>query len=562
MTPRERRRKKKSGRAALTALERLRDTYESGRVEAKLALLGTLARASLRSAREVERLHEALCFLRAYPDDARVLAAVERMLARFDRRGDLRRHRDALADTGIAGTGIRYCFFWPALAWLVRRWPDRVELVRSDDDARAKIGAALPLLVTPGEAAWLKEAELPAWAALDRLRSRGETDAAFFARRVGAMPGDSFTREAFHDAIEPSYALRPGPLTPSRTRAKVPWATIAFQRGPLRRMRPDLRAEARRSPGDVRAAAPRAGAALIELARCAMVTRARDLDAFAYGDPHDVRIVDDGDGLWFTLNGVVHERRALLPATYGGLVLRNGVPVGYVQADVAGRSAALSYNTFETFRGGESAFNFARMLAMLRHVLGVESFSLEPYQLGHGNDEAIASGAWWFYYKLGFRPRAAAARRIARAEVAHMKARRGHRTTAATLKQLARWHLFFDLDRLRPAGLPPIAAHGRRVGEFLARRADGDRERALDACARELGRLTGLHSQRGFTPGERLAWRRWSPLVLSIPGVTNWSALDRSALARVVRAKGGRRESDYLRLFAAHPRLARALLRE
>jgi hypothetical protein len=72
--------------------------------------------------------------------------------------------------------------------------------------------------------------------------------------------------------------------------------------------------------------------------------------------------------------------------------------------------------------------------------------------------------------------------------------------------------------------------------------------------------LLGLRSHEGFSAGERLAWERWSPLVLILPGVDRWSTADRRALVRVVRAKGGRRESDFLRRFDRHPRLGKALL--
>jgi hypothetical protein len=48
--------------------------------------------------------------------------------------------------------------------------------------------------------------------------------------------------------------------------------------------------------------------------------------------------------------------------------------------------------------------------------------------------------------------------------------------------------------------------------------------------------------------------------VLALPGVARWRPADRRALARVVRAKGGRRESEFAALFDAHPRLGRALL--
>ena len=544
----------------LTALERSKDHYGAGCAEAKLAGLRRLERGELRSARAVWRLHEVLCFLRAYPDDARVLAQVERMLARFSGRADLRRAREALTDSGIAGTPIRYRFFWSTLRWLARRWPDRIEIDRSESEVADKLASVLPLLVTWAEAAALKQLEPPAFAAIDRLRARGEGVAAFLVRRIDAMPGDAFTREAFHDAIDPTYELKAGPDTPSLTRARHAAAPMAYQHEPLRRARPDLREELGRIYRAVRLASAREGGQLIELARGAMVTRSRDLDAFAYGNARDVRLVDDGGGLGFVLIGVIPERRALIAATCGYLILRNGVPIGYGEAFVTGRSATMTFNIFATFRGAEAAYTFARTLAMVRHRFGAESFSLDPYQLGKGNDEAIASGAWWFYYKLGFRPLTADARRLLRRELARRRADPDQRSIAATLRALAESHLLFDFDRSRSPVLPPVAELGWRICDSLAALAAGERERVLAECSRETMRLTGVHSLRGFSAGERLAWQRWSPLVVfALPGVSRWSQAERRALARVIRAKGGRDENEFIARFAAHPKLERAL---
>ncbi|HSD43258.1 MAG TPA: hypothetical protein VLD36_15505 [Burkholderiales bacterium] len=543
---------------ALAALEKNKNKFGGARAEHKLALLGVLDRARLATARQVERLHEALCFLRAYPDDARVASQVERMLQRFARRADLRPHRDAFADTGIAGTTIRYRFFWPTARWLAHRWPAQFRLDRSDGEAEENIAGALPLLVTPAEAQWLRERTPAGYAALDVLRGRA-TDAAFLVRAIESMPGDSFTRESLYDGLDPSCELAPGPGTPSRTLARHVEAPAVFRTGPLRRDRPGLREEIRRAPRDVRVLGRAEGLGMVELARGAMITRKRDLDAFAYGDARDVRIVDDGDGLAFALIGVAPERRTLLPAVYGALTLQNGVPVGYSQLDVIGGTAAVSFNTFPTFRGGEAAHAFARLLALARHLFGAASYSIEPYQLGLGNEEGIASGAWWFYCKMGFRPRAAPARRMARVEIARMQANPRHRSSPATLRKLAGWHMFFDVDPGRGRGLPPVAALGERAAALLARQAGDDRSAALDQASRALMRLTGLRSLQGFTPGERLAWRRWSPFVLALPGVSRWNTVERRALARVVRAKGGRRESDFATLFDAHPGLGPAL---
>jgi hypothetical protein len=544
---------------ALATLERIRDDYRAGSGARKRALLGELARARLRTAGQVSRLHEALCFLRAYPDDARVAARVERMLRGFARRADLARHRAALAGSGIAGTTIRYRFFWPTARWLAHRWPAQLRLDRNDLAAGDNIAGALPQLVTPPEAEWLREREPEGYDALDALRGRA-TDAAWLVRGVEAMPGDTFTREAFYDGLDPSCALVPGRDTPSRTLDRHAPAPATFRATPLRRARPDLRAEILRPPRAVRIVGREVGERVVALARSAMVTRSRDLDAFAYGDARDVRIVDDGDGLAFALVGVLPERRTLLAAVYGALTLQNGVPVGYSQLDVIAGTAAVSFNTFPTFRGGEAAYAFARLLALSRHLFGATSFSIEPYQLGVGNKEGIESGAWWFYYKLGFRPRAAEARRIVSREVARMRANARHRSSSATLRRLAEWHVFLDLDPSRPLGLPPTAAHGARVAAALARLGAADRDAALDRAGQALARLTGLRSLAGFTPDERAAWRRWSPFVLALPGVSRWPAADRRALARIVRAKGGRRESDFAALVDAHPRLSRALL--
>ena len=55
---------------------------------------------------------------------------------------------------------------------------------------------------------------------------------------------------------------------------------------------------------------------------------------------------------------------------------------------------------------------------MVHHLFGARAFSIDPYQLGHDNREGLLSGAWWFYYKLGFRPYDPEVRRVLRGEFA------------------------------------------------------------------------------------------------------------------------------------------------
>jgi hypothetical protein len=444
--------------------------------------------------------------------------------------------------------------------WLASRYPRLLTIDWTDDEFAGRLAAALPLLVTQAEAEALRRAALPAQQAIERLRGRRETDATFLVKRIEALPASDELREATHDALDVGYRLLGSGDGPSRTRAFFDGAPFAFRSGPPRRLRPDLAAELRRPPVSVRALGPRDGARVVDLARCAMVTRSRDLDAFAHGDPRDARLVDDGDGLSFALIGVVPERRLLLPAVYGALSLRNGVPIGYVQLDVLFGNAEVSFNTFETFRGGEAGFVFCRLLAAARHVFGVTSFSIEPYQLGRGNEEAILTGAWWFYARFGFRPRDPSTRRLARAELRRRSRHPGYRSNRQTLLRLAESHVFWPHRADRHTAVTPTASIGFALARRLAARSGADREAAVSACEERVAKRLGVRSLRRWPAGERLWWRRWAPLLDALPGLERWSLADRRAVVQVIRAKGGRREHDFARLFDAHPRLRSAVL--
>ncbi len=546
----------------LRALERIKADYGGGVSARKRELLDALARASLPTAKSVERLHETLCFLRAYPDDAPLLARVERMLGRFSARRDLRRHADALADSGIAGTRIAYPFFKGTAEWLARRWPGRLRVDWKAFDRSDRLEAVLHLLAHYSETPGLDEYAFPMEEWVDKLKGRRETGAAFLVNRFAALAADPLVGEAVYEEIDLPLLLDPGPDTPSRTRAHFPAGPVAFQAGPLRRGRPDLRATLDRPPRSVRAVSRKDGRRLIDLAREAMVTRSRDLDVFMHGDPRDVRLVDCGDGLQFAVIGFLPERRLMFEAIYGFLTLKNGVPIGYVLNSALFGSAEIAYNIFESYRGAEAAAVYGHVLATVRHLFGADTFTIYPYQLGHDNDEGLRSGAWWFYRKLGFYPRTPAVARLVRKEEARMRRRPEARSSLATLRKLAAENLYFDLKERREdvIGILPMADAGLAISKSLAQRAGADREGAERACAEEAASLLGVRSQRGWTKGERLWWRRWAPFVAALPGVAGWPARDRRALAAVVRSKGGPRESEFVRRFDAHARLRRALL--
>ena len=548
--------------SALRSLDRIHREYGPGLAGRKLLLLRGLARARLHSASAVRRLHEILCFLRACPDDAELLATVTRMLEAFSHRGDLRRFASRLESSGIAGTDILYRFF-PAMAeWLAARWPAelRLEWAEVSTAERDRIEIWLEYLAHYAETPALDVLPFSLREWVRRMKGPGETDATFLVRRYAALPATTRIRQQVFEELDLTMRLRPGTGTPSRTLAAVR-RPVHFQTRPLDTSRPDLRADLGRAPLPVRRVSPRMGERLIDLAREAMITRERDLDAFAYGNPRDVRIVDCGGGLELVAIGMIPERRLLLEAFYGLLTLRNGVPIGYVGLGALFGSAEVAYNVFDTWRGSEAARGYSAVLTTATTLFGTDAFLVTPYQLGDDNEEGIESGAWWFYQKLGFMPRDGDTRALLRRELARLRGNPKYRSSPATLRRLAKHPMFLWRGRPREdiLGVLTLEKVGLAVMDFIARRFGGDREVATEVCRVEAARRLGLRRPPGGSAAERLWWDRWAPLVMCLPGVGRWTPEQRGSLVRLITAKGGSSEIDYVRQFDRHQALRRAL---
>ena len=142
-----------------------------------------------------------------------------------------------------------------------------------------------------------------------------------------------------------------------------------------------------------------------------------------------------------------------------------------------------------------------------------------------------------------------------------MARRPGLRSSIRTLAKLSSRHLHWQLGRFRRDVLAilPLANVGLAVTDYLARRFGSDGAAARRVCSVEAARRLGVGPLPGLAPGEMHAWHRWAPLVLILPGLDAWSAHERKELFRIVRAKGGPRESEFSLRFDRFPALRRAV---
>ncbi|MBI4636063.1 MAG: hypothetical protein HY727_06895 [Candidatus Rokubacteria bacterium] len=530
---------------------------------AKLRLLGELAACPIGSAGLLLRLHEALCFLQAYPDDGEVLAHVELALGglatRVARLGPARRER--LSDSGVAGTTLDYPFGLPMARWLHRHFGSDVDVRWRSFERGEQLEEALRLLVTHAEDDAFSEGGM-GWRRWlrDARGGRRLSDLGLLLELFERVPLPGAVRDVLFEslALPIEWRLRRGV---SRTGAKLPWARPFFHGAGLQRTGVDFVAEVLRPLSGLRRAPRPLAESLIQAARAALATRLRELHAFAHANPDDVLVVDPGRGLRIALIGLSPAFRLPLEGYYAFLVLKNGVPVSYGGGWQLFGALELGLNIFASFRQGESALVFAQVLRAYRVTLGMRTVVIDRYQLGHENAEALRSGAFYFYDRLGFRPRDPAVLAVLAAERRKLAADPRYRSPLPVLGRLAGAETYLTL----PGGSPEPETRLRSsqiaalVSRAIARGFGGDRARAVREARSRVAAALGVRRRDSWSPGERLAFERLSVVTALIPDLERWPSTDRGRLLAILRAKGGGSERRYTRLLDGHRRLQRSL---
>ncbi|HEY6338483.1 MAG TPA: hypothetical protein VIW68_08320 [Candidatus Sulfotelmatobacter sp.] len=580
--------------------------------------MSQLADKRFREPKSLIRFHEALLFFRAFPPGPSLIPVLEEALRSFHQR--VERLRRAGADmsafddfdtSGIAGTVMQDALNFGAVRWLARRIPRHIEIAWDDylDDSQNEraLGTIwpriMPLLAEDAEVEanipwklWLDSArgqERPLEWLLrrfehlaikgvlrDALESasiyvdkdggrRAETKGAQTAQeKQFARNQKDRARAALYDSLRLPVRWSLENLALSRTRNWRRPRAFYYHREPLitrsqvslaRELSPPAAALTRLSRSD--------GESVMNCIREVMAVRYRELYGTTLGDPRSVVRANLGSGnmgrgvvihLWNVPPG----RRLPLRAYIAGFTLKNGVPINYIEAIGLCEWIEVGFNTFYTYRRGETAWIYTQVLRCLCAFTGARVISVYPYQIGQNNDEAIDSGAFWFYRKLGFRSGRADLEQLALSEEQKIAASREYRAPKRILRQLAEAHVFYELPG-RPRGEWDdfsIRNLALRVNRRMAREFNGDSVSIRRASVVAVSRALGMEPSC-WNPAERNAFENWSLVLALFRDLGRWSAREKQDLAQIIRAQVAPSEMRYLRLTQLHPRLRAELLR-
>jgi hypothetical protein len=561
----------------LTDLERLEEAKRRRPGAGEVArLLRSLRERRISDAETLIRFHDTLLFLRAYPHSRTVMNLAEAILSTFGSR--IARLAASGADmspfdhpevSGIVGTSVTTDYAYEVVLWLKKRFGGRVRIDWEDYEGADRLRAALPPLLPLLEEEALEDANVPYREYLVQARARGEDDLSWLLSRIAAMRLPPAEKAERFDAMGLSLCWRLAASIATRTRMRSAARKIFFHDEPLITRRDvSLAAEVTSAPLPIQRLPRKEALAILETTREATALRYREYYAFTFGDPSAVLQADAGRGLQIFLIGTERGRRLPLRSGYGGFLVKNGVPIGYFEALAFFERMEVGFNLYYAFREGESAWTFARSLKFLRQALGVTSFSLDPYQIGYENEEAVASGAFWFYRKLGFHSTDAKLRELTAREESRIAADPSYRTPPSALRRLATHNLLYEVEsresRVESSEGSWDSFHIRRIGLAVARRMarefGGDAEKIRRASEASVARALGVNPRR-WSREEREAFAGFALVLGLVPDLLRWKREEKQALVEAVRAKAGPRESRYLHLLQRHARLRAAVIR-
>jgi hypothetical protein len=227
---------------------------------------------------------------------------------------------------------------------------------------------------------------------------------------------------------------------------------------------------------------------IMACARLSLLYLNRETDPVSLCETTGIEYYKLERGLSIAFFSAAAHGRLPLESYIGFMMFKNAYPIAYGGAWLFGKRSLLGINIYESYRGGESAYLFTQLLRSYKQRFSPTYIEVEPYQFGKGNPEGIKTGAFWFYYRFGFKPVDKALRALAAKEFDKIKKNNGYRSPISVLKAFTHSNMMLRFEEnfinLEPATLSAF------ITQTIQHRFEGNRTAfrkwALSEIKREL----------------------------------------------------------------------------
>lgn len=530
--------------ADITHLQLKIHSYGKQEARNKLTTLNGYSQRSLSRPKVIMAYHDSLLFLKAYPDNAAVLKIVSAELGRIKdvvtkiMGSNNRSFQRSLSGTGIAGTSLTAQFSLPVTQWLLEKFPQSISFF----EAAGKDEACAPFLqqLFPAiEYFHTTQRKMLFNERLLQLTGNKQPLRILLSAFSKNIPG-KILQESIFDSFSIFIQWQLDQFPFSRTSLTGVSHPVFFHKKIVKQVN-SKRVSKKGGPMAMNLSFQQK-TILLDTARASLAFYFRETEPITQGISENVQLFNCGRGLMVALYGMNPERKLSIESYIGYMVFKNTVPVAYGGGWIFGDRCKIGLNIFPPFRKGESAFLFSEVLRIFRQRYKMERFIIKPYQFGKGNTEGLKSAAFWFYYKLGFRP---TDKKMA--AVAAFEWQEKRKSSVSLLKYFTHADLELTYSPLLPKDLDPENI-SRMITRHIIQQFDGDRERALSNAVGMI--KENLKVSKTTLKSENIT--QFCLLLSLLPGIRLWSSSEKKQLIDIIHSRTGKEETYILKVQKCH----------
>lgn len=456
-------------------------------VQQKMFCLQQLKETPLLAGRSLIVYHDALLFTCAYPANKKIKAMAEADLKRITTFLQKKKTAKALVNSGLPFTPYHSCFSHDCTRWLLQHPDCKISLSEFKDaglELNDVLKLTLPSLLKSETTAGLGNEEL-----MDVLQVSKKNRLSFLINELSKLDGQPFIKDQLFESLGLYSDIVPRTKKFSVSDNRIPVQQTEYRPEPVKSFDHwELFDRPVAAPASLNETARRQ---LVMVIKNSMALKDRETDTVTYMDERSLRLYHLEQGISIAIYGMVPERQMPLESYIGYTLFANGFPAAYGGAWVFGPVANFGINIFEAFRGAESGLVLCQLLRLYRQLFGIRCFEIEPYQFGLDNLDGIRTGAFWFYFKYGFRPKDKALLKLSLKEKEKIKANKQYRTAAKTLVQFTRSNIELRFDKTKPVQVYDITA---KVILLISKKYKSDCVKAEAVCMEKFKTLTNVNA--------------------------------------------------------------------
>ncbi len=439
--------------SSINFLESIANKFDHESIIAKKKIMQQISKLAFADGELVLRYHDLLMFLCAYPSSAAEKTIVEKELIRITSYAKKVKQTDALPENeGLPFTNIVTRFSPDFLHWLIQHEDLKVgfdSFYNASLSLNDILNITLPAVLKAETTAGLSNEDL-----LTLLGVKPDNYVSFILGQLEQLKDWPLLQELLIIKMDLYITLIPKNKLFSRANNRIENKDVYYHHDLLKQF--DYLQLINHPLPEVIIPTKTAAEHLIKCIKNSMALMVREIDPTTFMQPSTMRLYHLERGITFALYSMVPKRQLPLETYFGCTFFKNGIPISYGGIWTLGKMTKIGLNIFESFRGGESGYILCQLIRVLKQSMGVSYLEIEPFQFGLENPGGISSGAFWFYYKFGFRPVDEDLKQLAEKEYKKIKSIKDYRSSAKTLLRFTESNIGANLEMKKPMTVPDI----------------------------------------------------------------------------------------------------------